>query len=823
MSDQVADRPPPPKTPEGKTEAPPPSRDQQAADAARERWQDDLNGNTGVVSDNTGVGVRGTDTDQGRLESGMQNPALMTPERRAELGIDETGKPLEPAVKDGKVQLDNKIPGYGDNGEEVDEFGAPLTCSDCGGEGEEGAATEGDEAGKKAKKDVKEGKIEGEGEGDNPDAGNPDKPKKEGDNPAADPDKKKTADAEPVYDKDGNEVMGDGTKAKVKAKATEVVTTSVDADPTAAPGAPGTPPAPTGGLNSGPPKLEGPTVARAAVPETDGPTPPTDAPTDKPSETTDAPPQTPAQQKLEELSKSIDSRYRNVGDPPKDDPNADQVARDKATFLARTDLTDQQKIDTLQRFQDTLDGKLDPNNKFRSNLDKDKDGKFQDKGEVRLAVAGGINDVAMPRAIDQGDNGTCNATTIQEGLAFSDPAKYAARLQEAALHGTYTGDDKFQAQIPSSMQTPHDSAKGAQNVDNVRNYSSQLMQGGMLNHLHQQGKGPEVLNPDGSVKYPAGTKQYYTDSDAGGEQRYLYNADALEPGGTGNPFRDNAGRPMAHVESGAGIGVNQMGFMGRNAGLQGQFVFAQRNFLDANELANLDPSVKLVGSAAELTAAKAERAAKYGKAGEHSIAVVNARNGLFTGSDGQGGSGGGHVVSTYYDASNPGKGDLSNQWGKQFDRKGVSDVALFNAMDYNNKSSAGDRGSAAEGKYDDKTLPQRFREHEQSTPNAHRDGVRRGDEPGPGDRRQEDKDKAKEKEEEKKKEQNQEGDGKKNRRADAGGVLTGLLAQVSTIKAHLASLQSAIDRGVEGTPALFADKNAQIAQLTQRIDDVRSA
>lgn len=762
----------------------------------------------------TNDGVTGLDD---RSESGTsQRPsgelspeelAKKSPAELASLGLGKDGKKIE-AITPGpngveQVNLDNKVPGLDMNGDgKPDDLAAPLTDET------EGAAHH-DHKVEGAKGEKGEAGEEGESGGEKVVADGKDDPNKKDGKQAVENEnlEKKSTPTQVELDTDGNQILADGSKAKVVKKAGEVGSTQDEA--TGGGPAPG-PGAPTGGLNStrpAPAALEKPAAPKAA-PETDAPSVPATA-TDNAEAAAlkkgPEVPKTPDQVRIEEASKALDTAFKG-------DPNDAQMREDRATFLARTDITDKQKADALEKFASTTKGELDPNNKYRSGMDQK---------DVLKAVAGGMNDVAKPRAIDQGDNGTCNATTIQEGLAFGDPAKYADHLKEAALHGTYTGDDNFRAIIPSSMLKPHESASGAQNIDNVRNFSSQLMQGGMLNHMHQQGKGGEVKNPDGSVKYPAGTKQYYTDSDAGGEQRYLFNADALKPGGTGNPFRDDAGRPTAFVESGAGVGVNQEGFMGRNAGIKGQFLLAQRNFLDANELANLDPSVKLVGSAEELTAAKAARARDFGgesgKAGTWSVAVVNANNGLFRGGEGQGGAGGGHVVSTYFDAANPGKGDLSNQWGKQFDRKGVSDVALFNAMDYNNKSSAGDRGTPAEGKYDDNTLPQRFKQHEETTPNAHRDGIHRGDDPGPGDRRQEDKDKAKEKEEEKKK---PEGEDKKQN-GDPTGKKSGLLNRQGQIKAHYAQLEGQINSKLTQASVL-ADFQAARADLLNINTEIRN-
>ncbi|MDZ4835789.1 MAG: hypothetical protein SGJ27_18585 [Candidatus Melainabacteria bacterium] len=684
--------------------------------------------------------------------------AEMTPAELRSINRGPDGEPLDSAIKtdaNGKeiVDLEKRtgVDKYDNEPEELDEIpSAPKTKGELGADGEEGA----------------------EGEGAPEQVEKPEGVRTTGQPPEADnvhtvaPGDRPTDPAAVVVNQNGEQVAADGTP-QVKRSTTGEVATTAD---------------PTGGAAAGAPPAASTTrsLATAAPAATDaGPAPSAaDVPlapaaaTDSSAERTALKPgDTPTTDadRIAESSRILDNAFEN-------NPNGDQMRRDRETFLARTDITEGQKAKALENLAKTAQGDLDPANKYRSGMEKP---------DVLRSVAGGMNDIAKPRAIDQGDNGTCNATTIQEGLAFGDPARYTNQLKEATLHGTYTGDDNFRAIIPSSMLKPHQSAQGAQDVDNTRNFSSQLMQGGMLNHMHQQGKGQE------------GTKQYYTDSDGGGEQRYAFNADALKPGGTGDPFRTNDGKATAFVASGAGVGVNQEGFMGRNAGIKGQFVFAQSNFMNANELANVDPSVKLVGSAAELTAAKAARARDFGgesgQAGNWSIAVVNANNGLFRGSEGQGGAGGGHVVSTYFDAANPGKGDLSNQWGKGMDRAGVSDQALFNAMDYENKSSSGDRGKPADGKYDDGTLPDRFKRHEETTPNAHRDGIRRGDEPNV-DRREEDRDKAKEDEKNNKKDKPEGDDLSRGKKADIQGRRAQMAAQHASLTA---ALQATLDANLK--------------------------
>jgi len=456
----------------------------------------------------------------------------------------------------------------------------------------------------------------------------------------------------------------------------------------------------------------------------------------------------------------------------KDSPHEAQVTRDLNTFLARNDITAEQKAQALENLAATTQGKFIDGNGSRSGMEK---------RDVDSAVAGGINDIAKPRNIDQGNNGTCNVTVLQEGVAGADPARYTSSLREAALHGTYTGSDGFKARIPSDMLKPHREAADAQDVDGKRNFSSQIMQGGILNH-HWQQKG-----------------QYFTDTDGGGEQRYKFdtsvnNADAIRNGA--NPFTNQ------FVGSGAGVGANEVGFMGRNFGIQGQFVFAQQSWLDGQPP---DPSVKVVGSAAELTAAKEQRARETGS--DWSVAVVHSGNGLFTGSDGLGGSGGGHVVSSYRN------GDLSNQWGGQFDRTGVSDKALFAAMDMDPRTRSDGSKGRPSGQFDDTTLPDRYDEHRRTNPNAHGDNIK-----VPGakeeDLREKNKEEEKKRAEEEGKKEGNLNDGSGNRRAGLMSTRERLMAQIDQARESARQINDGL--AVDKTAALFsqlAGVNTDISRI----------
>ncbi|MBX9669564.1 MAG: hypothetical protein K2X93_18215 [Candidatus Obscuribacterales bacterium] len=363
-----------------------------------------------------------------------------------------------------------------------------------------------------------------------------------------------------------------------------------------------------------------------------------------------------------------------------------QYNEDLATFMARTDLTQAQKVAVLENMAAMAERRFDPNNAMRSDMSRE---------NLQLAIAGGVNDVSSPRDIDQGNRGTCNYAVLQEGSSTLDPVRYTAQLREVALHGTYTGNDGFRAVVPPAFFTPHADARGAQNRDGVRNFSGQLLQGGGLNHLWQQ------------------RGQYYTDSDAQRENRF-----AFVPGAA-NPF---SGR---FIGTGTNVGANEVAFMGRQFGLTGQFMLTQEQWLTPG--APLDPAIRVVRNQQDLLDAMQGR--------RWNVISTHSADRYFTGSDGMGGRGGGHVVSAWIQTGADGRPVMdangrprlftSNQWGRNFDRAGSVDE-VWQAMAFDDPSRHG--GNA--------TPSQAWTDYDRNNPNATRGGglvtpeeQRRGNQP----------------------------------------------------------------------------------------------
>ncbi len=315
-------------------------------------------------------------------------------------------------------------------------------------------------------------------------------------------------------------------------------------------------------------------------------------------------------------------------------PHEAQFNRDLAVFLNRTDITQAQRVAALENLAAIASRMYDRTNSHRSGMND---------SNLQTAIAGGINDIAHPTGLDQGQNQTCNFTVLQEGQATLDPVRYTAQLREAALHGTYTGNDGFRAIIPPAMLTPHAEAIGSQDADGARNFSSQLLQAGGLNHLWQQ------------------RGQYYTDCDVHSEMRYTFDPTQA------NPFTTRNGT------AGPGMTVNYVGFMGRNFGLQGQFLVVRPEWV-AGQQQQLDSAIIVVRTQAAMMDAMRER--------RWSVLLTHSGDRYFTGEDGVGFEDGCHVISATI-AKNGTSILTSNQWGSQHDRTGrAEEVWQAMAMDH---------------------------------------------------------------------------------------------------------------------------------------------
>lgn len=344
----------------------------------------------------------------------------------------------------------------------------------------------------------------------------------------------------------------------------------------------------------------------------------------------DAAPQTQDGKLVEAQQKLTDATAGRMGD------NEQQFNRDLQTFLKRTDISDADKAKTLDAITDIVTNNRDGNRRDSGLSD----------AERKTVAAGLMNNAARPQDIDQGFHNTCNVTTIEEGLFTENPASAAAKVKEIALYGQYTGRDGKTINVPPDALHADFEATGSQDKDGKRNYASQLLQMGMINHY---------LQPRG---------QYYTQVQSTDRRDTGERLMAMGPGGT---FSDRAvldpanGKEMRHPD----LDAYKVGEIGKQAGIDGQFVFSHTSYARKGD----DGSVKTFGSPQELEAAMKNR--KWG------ILVVNSGDKLFTGTSGKGGAGGGHVVSLHNNGDGTFK--LSNQWGKEHDQDGLTASNLMQA------------------------------------------------------------------------------------------------------------------------------------------------
>lgn len=344
----------------------------------------------------------------------------------------------------------------------------------------------------------------------------------------------------------------------------------------------------------------------------------------------DAAPQTQDGKLVEAQQKLTDATTGRMGE------NQQQFNRDLNTFLKRTDISDADKAKTLDAITDIVTNNRDGNRRDSGLSDV----------ERKTVAAGLMNNAARPQDIDQGFHNTCNVTTIEEGLFTENPASAAAKVKEIALYGQYTGRDGKTINVPPDALRQDREATGSQDKDGQRNYASQLLQMGLINHY---------LQPRG---------QYYTNVQPTDRRDTGERLMALGPGGS---FSDRAvldpanGKEMRHPD----LDAYKVGEIGKQAGIDGQFVFSHTSYARNGD----NGSVKTFGSPQELEAAMKNR--KWG------ILVVNSGDKLFTGTSGKGGAGGGHVVSLHNNGDGTFK--LSNQWGKEHDQNVLAASNLMQA------------------------------------------------------------------------------------------------------------------------------------------------
>jgi len=445
-------------------------------------------------------------------------------------------------------------------------------------------------------------------------------------------------------------------------------------------------------------------------------------------------------------------------------------------FLERTDISDQKKAETLQNLTDMIRaadaGVTGPG---QGGVEHNYLGTGAELGQnMRKVVAGAMDNAANPKGIDQADSSRCNATTVEEHMYRQDPANATAKLKEVALRATFTGDSyqngTYAAKVPEGIfkAAIADVGGDTQSGNEVMNSATGLLTGGLINH---------ALKPQGRA---------FTDTATAGK------------GDSGERLMDlQTGKVMGDF---SGMGAYEIANMLKAGNVHGVNVisadstFSYRGSTDGVVHVD-DPSQ--IGNA-------------VGKEG--AILFVNSGNRLMSGRDNL--AGGGHVVSVYQatdSAGNPtGSFEMSDQYGSQRDRTGISARALFNASAGRNSSAdklaasdygvRTDGGSTAYG-YNSATDRQ-TRDHDASkstVPGGHRTsdapGVFSKDQLDQLDRKQEQLHRGLPEEEDKRE---LEEEPKKRASAGDGG-------EASQIRSRLASVESRIQQAqLDNAPSISA-------------------
>ncbi|MBI1272025.1 hypothetical protein GC174_16480 [bacterium] len=332
-------------------------------------------------------------------------------------------------------------------------------------------------------------------------------------------------------------------------------------------------------------------------------------------------------------------------------------------FLNDPNRSEKDKLDTINTFSRTIeagDKSAREGIGVEGGIKHDYLGTGQELSDnVRTIIAGGMDNAANPKSIDQGDSRQCNATTVQEQLFGQNPALAAAKLNEVVTNATFTGErtfdasgnvikggGEFTAKVPPGIFKQAIAEVG--NVDQagneVHSAATRLMNGGIINQTKQQ------------------QGQWYTENPStgpgdSGERLYHMTAD-------GGYSKENVRDQNGNIVKGPGADIVDVAAMAKGAGVKDIAIMTSRDYLSRG--GPLPDNLHIVSSAADI-----DRAME-GKVG--GILGGNSGDKYFTGRSDT--NGGGHVVSIY--KGQDGKYEVSDQYGHQRDRTGISSEVLAN-------------------------------------------------------------------------------------------------------------------------------------------------
>jgi hypothetical protein len=263
-----------------------------------------------------------------------------------------------------------------------------------------------------------------------------------------------------------------------------------------------------------------------------------------------------------------------------------------------------------------------------------------DLGQRQLLAAGILDNAARPRDIDQGGHGTCNATVIEERLYTRNPEIAASLVAEVGLTGSFTARDGFRAVLDRSSLRPNSEARVLPSQgDGLRNYASQIFQVAVLNDFYQR--------QDPNIRYIQ--RDLRTAADPRG----------MAPTGEGLAASHNdriSQREARRASAFGGLDLNEINSLGRNLGLEQNYVIGHRRSRDANEKSGTTVVENVDQLAEALTRARATNNFPL-------VVGVEVDGPMFPRSSGRGG----HVLSIVgYDPETR-TVQISNQWGRAMD------------------------------------------------------------------------------------------------------------------------------------------------------------
>jgi hypothetical protein len=258
-----------------------------------------------------------------------------------------------------------------------------------------------------------------------------------------------------------------------------------------------------------------------------------------------------------------------------------------------------------------------------------KDEPASSSAERALGLVDFLRSAANTDKIDQGRHNTCNVTQLRDREMETNPAQAAERFKSLTIDGQYlshgaNGERDRMIKLPPSSMRPDQEALAQQNgpIDGQRGYFGQLSDLALVNDFWQRR----------GLTYTQGEPGAYGREDTG---------ERLVRSGTGRVMKDGRGRPITQPL----LDSNAVKEIGQRMGFGDDFIYDNR-----------DPH-STVGRLATK-----EKMAERLEKGSITM-VVDSGHSIFTGTAGEGGAGGGHVVQISKSKLGKDYVHVDNSWG----------------------------------------------------------------------------------------------------------------------------------------------------------------